>query len=69
MWTFGRPNKQAGPPSKKVSEVPNIRTLELTGDLIGHSGAVQVGRTGPGPEYQSLAGNQPSFLIPLDYNY
>ncbi|XP_070780922.1 WD repeat-containing protein 41 [Enoplosus armatus] len=42
MWTFGRPNKQTGPPSKRVVDVPNIRTLELTGDLIGHSGAVQM---------------------------
>ncbi|KAG7238615.1 hypothetical protein INR49_030689 [Caranx melampygus] len=42
MWTFGRSNKQAGPPSKKIMDVPNIRTLELTGDLIGHSGAVQM---------------------------
>ncbi|XP_070845473.1 WD repeat-containing protein 41 [Chaetodon trifascialis] len=42
MWTFGRSNKQSGPPSKKVTDVPNIRTLELTGDLIGHSGAVQM---------------------------
>uniref|UniRef100_A0A8C9YS74 WD repeat domain 41 n=1 Tax=Sander lucioperca TaxID=283035 RepID=A0A8C9YS74_SANLU len=42
MWTFGRSNKQTGPPSKKVMDVPNIRTLELTGDLIGHSGAVQM---------------------------
>lgn len=42
MWTFGRSNKQSGPPSKKVLDVPNIRMLELTGDLIGHSGAVQM---------------------------
>ncbi|XP_034752892.1 WD repeat-containing protein 41 [Etheostoma cragini] len=42
MWTFGRSNKQTGPPSKKATDVPNIRTLELTGDLIGHSGAVQM---------------------------
>ncbi|XP_041816156.1 WD repeat-containing protein 41 [Chelmon rostratus] len=42
MWTFGRSNKQSGPPSKKVTDVPNVRTLELTGDLIGHSGAVQM---------------------------
>lgn len=42
MWTFGRSNKQTGPPSKKVPYVPDLRTLELTGDLIGHSGAVQV---------------------------
>lgn len=42
MWSFGRSNKQSGPPSKKVIDIPNIRMLELTGDLIGHSGAVQV---------------------------
>lgn len=42
MWTFGRPNKQSCPPMKKAADVPNIRTLELTGDLIGHSGAVQM---------------------------
>uniref|UniRef100_A0A673BBS4 Uncharacterized protein n=1 Tax=Sphaeramia orbicularis TaxID=375764 RepID=A0A673BBS4_9TELE len=42
MWTFGRSGKQTGPPSKKVMDVPNIRMLELTGDLIGHSGAVQM---------------------------
>lgn len=42
MWTFGRSNKQTGSSSKKVTDVPNIRMLELTGDLIGHSGAVQM---------------------------
>ncbi|XP_029137047.1 WD repeat-containing protein 41 isoform X1 [Labrus bergylta] len=42
MWTFGRSNKQSGPPSKKPADVPHVRTLELTGDLIGHSGAVQM---------------------------
>ncbi|XP_068429517.1 WD repeat-containing protein 41 [Clinocottus analis] len=42
MWTFGRSNKQTGLPTKKVPDVPHIRTLELTGDLIGHSGAVQM---------------------------
>lgn len=42
MWTFGRSNKQSGPPSKKVSDTQNLKMLELTGDLIGHSGAVQV---------------------------
>lgn len=42
IWNFGRSNKHTGPPSKKVTDVPNLRTLELTGDLIGHSGAVQV---------------------------
>uniref|UniRef100_A0A8C6KS25 WD repeat domain 41 n=1 Tax=Nothobranchius furzeri TaxID=105023 RepID=A0A8C6KS25_NOTFU len=42
MWTFGRSSKQSGPQSKKVVDIPNLRTLELTGDLIGHSGAVQM---------------------------
>lgn len=42
MWSFSRSNKQSGPPSKKVIDIPNIRMLELTGDLIGHSGAVQM---------------------------
>ncbi|KAG9353716.1 hypothetical protein JZ751_011838 [Albula glossodonta] len=42
MWTFGRSNKQASQQVKKVPEVTGLRTLELTGDLIGHSGAVQM---------------------------
>ncbi|XP_056147196.1 WD repeat-containing protein 41 [Lampris incognitus] len=42
MWSFGRSSKQACPPSKKIMELPSIRTLELMGDLIGHSGAVQM---------------------------
>eukprot|EP00066_Takifugu_rubripes_P003048 XP_003965374.1 PREDICTED: WD repeat-containing protein 41 [Takifugu rubripes] len=42
MWTLGRSNKQAGSSSKKAADVPNLKTLELTGDLIGHSGAVQM---------------------------
>lgn len=40
--TFGRSSKQTGPPAKKIPEVPGLRSLELIGDLIGHSGAVQV---------------------------
>ncbi|XP_051537105.1 WD repeat-containing protein 41 [Myxocyprinus asiaticus] len=40
--TFGRSSKQSGPPAKKLPEVPGLRSLELTGDLIGHSGAVQM---------------------------
>nr|XP_055035923.1 WD repeat-containing protein 41 [Misgurnus anguillicaudatus] len=40
--TFGRSSKQVCPPAKKVPEVPSLRSLELTGDLIGHSGAVQM---------------------------
>lgn len=42
MLTFGRSSKQTGPTSKKVLEVPNLKMLELIGDLIGHSGAVQM---------------------------
>ncbi|XP_048023498.1 WD repeat-containing protein 41 isoform X1 [Megalobrama amblycephala] len=40
--TFGRSSKQSCPPAKKIPEVPGLRSLELTGDLIGHSGAVQM---------------------------
>ncbi|XP_061655096.1 WD repeat-containing protein 41 isoform X4 [Phyllopteryx taeniolatus] len=42
MWTLGRSSKQTCPASKKTPDLPAIRTLELTGDLIGHSGAVQM---------------------------
>ncbi|KAM8873322.1 WD repeat-containing protein 41 isoform 1-T1 [Synchiropus picturatus] len=42
MWNFGRSSKPAGPPSKKNPELLNLKTLELTGDLIGHSGPVQM---------------------------
>lgn len=42
MLTFGRSSKNSGPPSKKVLDVPNLKMLELIGDLIGHSGAVQM---------------------------
>ncbi|XP_061149798.1 WD repeat-containing protein 41 isoform X1 [Syngnathus typhle] len=42
MWTLGRSSRQACPPSKKTSDVAPSKTLELTGDLIGHSGAVQM---------------------------
>ncbi len=40
--TFGRSSKQTGLPAKKTPEVPDLRSLDLIGDLIGHSGAVQV---------------------------
>uniref|UniRef100_A0A673H174 WD repeat domain 41 n=1 Tax=Sinocyclocheilus rhinocerous TaxID=307959 RepID=A0A673H174_9TELE len=40
--TFGRSSKQTGPPAKKIPEVPGLRSLELMGDLIGHSRAVQM---------------------------
>ncbi|XP_061658071.1 WD repeat-containing protein 41 isoform X3 [Syngnathoides biaculeatus] len=42
MWTSARSSKQTCAPSKKSPEPPAVRTLELTGDLIGHSGAVQM---------------------------
>uniref|UniRef100_A0A3Q2E6P0 WD repeat domain 41 n=1 Tax=Cyprinodon variegatus TaxID=28743 RepID=A0A3Q2E6P0_CYPVA len=42
MWSFGRSSKQPGPQAKKVLEIPNLKTLELIGDLIGHSGAIQM---------------------------
>lgn len=42
MLAFGRSTKQTSPPSKKVLDVPNLKMLELIGDLIGHSGAVQM---------------------------
>ncbi|XP_023678971.1 WD repeat-containing protein 41 [Paramormyrops kingsleyae] len=42
MWSFGRTSKQASQPVKKVQEAPALRTLELIGDLIGHSGAIQM---------------------------
>ncbi|XP_066502701.1 WD repeat-containing protein 41 isoform X2 [Hoplias malabaricus] len=40
--TFGRSGKQAGAPVKKLLEMSGLRSLELIGDLIGHSGAVQM---------------------------
>jgi len=40
--TFGRSSKQSCPPVTKLPEVPGLRSLQLNGDLIGHSGAVQV---------------------------
>lgn len=43
MWGFGRANKQ--PPNQQVKKGADclvLRSLELTGDLIGHSGAVQM---------------------------
>ncbi|KAM6902816.1 WD repeat-containing protein 41 [Xenentodon cancila] len=42
MWTFGRSSKPSGHQLKKVMDISNLRMLELTGDLIGHSGAVQM---------------------------
>ncbi|TRY64920.1 hypothetical protein DNTS_024609, partial [Danionella cerebrum] len=40
--TFGRSTKQSCAPSKKLPEAPDLRSLEPIGDLIGHSGAVQM---------------------------
>ncbi|KAJ3605166.1 hypothetical protein NHX12_027216 [Muraenolepis orangiensis] len=42
MWSFGRSRKPAEPPCRKTPEAPSIRILEPTGDLIGHSGAIQM---------------------------
>lgn len=46
LWSFGRSSKPPPPVSSstvnKSLEAPPLRTLELTGDLIGHSGAVQM---------------------------
>ncbi|XP_018592146.1 WD repeat-containing protein 41 [Scleropages formosus] len=42
MWTFGRSSKQTNQTMKKAQEILGLRMLELTGDLIGHSGAVQM---------------------------
>ncbi|NXJ12961.1 WDR41 protein, partial [Odontophorus gujanensis] len=41
MWGFGRANKQANQ-TKKVQENTRMHFLELVGDLIGHSSAVQM---------------------------
>jgi len=65
MWNFGRSNKQSGLPSKKITDVPpHIRTLELTGDLIGHSGAVQVGfPTSRASERRCVASTDDTFFF------
>ncbi|TSK71992.1 WD repeat-containing protein 41 [Bagarius yarrelli] len=40
--TIGKSSKQGSVPSKKLPEVSGLCSLELVGDLIGHSGAVQM---------------------------
>uniref|UniRef100_H3D7I2 WD repeat domain 41 n=1 Tax=Tetraodon nigroviridis TaxID=99883 RepID=H3D7I2_TETNG len=42
MWTLGRSSKQTGSSCRKAADGPNLKMLELTGDLIGHSGPVQM---------------------------
>ncbi|NWR23080.1 WDR41 protein, partial [Emberiza fucata] len=42
MWGFGRTNKQANQAAKKMQENTPLYFLELVGDLIGHSSAVQM---------------------------
>jgi len=42
MWGFGRVNKQASQPVKKQQENTPPCSLELIGDLIGHSSSVEV---------------------------
>lgn len=54
--TFGRSSKQSCPPVMKLPEVPGLRSLELNGDLIGHSGAVQVQYTCGMEDYSLTSG-------------
>ncbi|KFQ99590.1 WD repeat-containing protein 41, partial [Opisthocomus hoazin] len=42
MWGFGRANKQPNQAAKKIQENTPMYFLELVGDLIGHSSAVQM---------------------------
>ncbi|KAF4016990.1 hypothetical protein G4228_008921 [Cervus hanglu yarkandensis] len=42
MWGFGRVNKQASHPVKKQQENATSCSLELIGDLIGHSSSVEM---------------------------
>ncbi|KAL7988977.1 hypothetical protein Chor_007896 [Crotalus horridus] len=42
IWGFSRTNKQANHTAKKAPESATIFSLDLTGDLIGHSAAVQM---------------------------
>ncbi|KAM5264290.1 WD repeat-containing protein 41 [Ctenodactylus gundi] len=42
MWGFGRVNKQASQPIKKQQENATTCSLELIGDLIGHSSSVEM---------------------------
>ncbi|XP_061476267.1 WD repeat-containing protein 41 isoform X2 [Rhineura floridana] len=42
MWGFGRASKQANHTAKKPPESTTIFSLDLLGDLIGHSSAVQM---------------------------
>ncbi|XP_036062994.1 WD repeat-containing protein 41 [Onychomys torridus] len=42
MWGFGRVNKQSSQPVKKQQENGTTCSLELTGDLIGHSSSVEM---------------------------
>ncbi|XP_068105146.1 WD repeat-containing protein 41 [Hyperolius riggenbachi] len=42
MWGFGKANKQSNQTVKKTNENGIVATLELIGDLIGHSSSVQM---------------------------
>uniref|UniRef100_A0A8D0HG41 WD repeat-containing protein 41 n=1 Tax=Sphenodon punctatus TaxID=8508 RepID=A0A8D0HG41_SPHPU len=42
IWGFGRANKQANQTAKKTPEITTTYSLDLIGDLIGHSSAVQM---------------------------
>ncbi|XP_044132033.1 WD repeat-containing protein 41 [Bufo gargarizans] len=42
MWAFGKPSKQSNHTAKRAAENGIIASLELIGDLIGHSSSVQM---------------------------
>lgn len=42
MWGFGKGNKPSNQTVKKMNENGIVASLELIGDLIGHSSAVQM---------------------------
>lgn len=42
MWGFGKSGKQSNHTAKRAADTGIIASLELIGDLIGHSSSVQV---------------------------
>lgn len=67
MWGFGRVNKQASQPVKKQEENITTCSLELIGDLIGHSSSVEVLPVGMQAWPLLLVRVSCSFLIQLLY--
>ncbi|XP_010224288.1 PREDICTED: WD repeat-containing protein 41-like, partial [Tinamus guttatus] len=57
MWGFGRASKQANQAAKKTQENITMYFLELVGDLIGHSSAVQVGQLYKNKKMRVALGN------------